>query len=463
MISFLVIFLLTVVQLLAGFGLLILFRIQLKPPLFLSLAVMLGIAVFSVVPFILQLLFIPITSITVFTSLLLVTLALNIKYKTGLQQTKEMFSGTHFRIRIYEAPFLVFIGIIIFVSAWRCFYFPPTPVDVTTGAEAIAEYTVREHTMLNSVFQLPQNGNSLKPPFITCLQVIYKFAGFPFGQIWLSSIVICFSIFLYHAVSASVHRIIACLLLIFLLAVPEMYAYTFMILYDYSNAVFFFLVVFFCIRYFKEQHLNELAFAGLLMGFAVYSRPETLLLCCGMLPLILVNAVKYKVGIKKMFAAASVFLLPSVLCYSVAVYVYIHYYLPVGYSIAAQVNKNIFDIKAALAIFAEASTSLIFSSQGIIYYGYFVFIFLAITVAHLVAKRQLNAAAKNYLYCILLVYLVYPFLCHVLPGATVDYTVKRAFLKLFPLMVLFIANISLVTGFSKWITRWELGENNEQL
>ena len=114
MISFLVIFLLTVVQLLAGFGLLILFRIQLKPPLFLSLAVMLGIAVFSVVPFILQLLFIPITSITVFTSLLLVTLALNIKYKTGLQQTKEMFSGTHFRIRIYEAPFLVFIGIIIF-------------------------------------------------------------------------------------------------------------------------------------------------------------------------------------------------------------------------------------------------------------------------------------------------------------------------------------------------------------
>jgi hypothetical protein len=452
-----------VLQLLAGFGLLTLFRIQLKPPFLLSLALLMGVAVFSVVPFVMQLLYIPITAVSVFAALLITTLLLNIQYKQGISNIKKSFNGTHFRIRLYEAPFLTLIIVIVFVSAWRCFYFPPTPNDITTGAEAVAEYTVREHTMINSVFLLTQNGNSLKPAFITSLQVIYKFAGFPFGQIWLSSIFISFTVFLYHALSATAHRVIACLLLIFLLAIPEMYAYTFMILYDYSNAVFFLLCVFFCNRYYKDQQLYELAFAGLLMGFATYLRPETLLLCFGILPVIFFNAIKNKAGIKKMLTAAVVFLLPTLLFYLVAVYIYIHYYLPVTYSIAAQINANVFNIKAALARFAETNTNVIFSSQGIVYYGYFIFIFLAILAAELLIKRKLNAVARNYLYGILLVYIVYPLLTHVLPGASIDYTVKRAFIKLFPLMILCIANTEIVMWFSKKITGWELKKINSNL
>jgi hypothetical protein len=456
MTSFLIIFFLTAVQMLAGFGLLTLFNVTIKPPFYLSLALLLGIAVFSLVPFILQLLNLPVTPVTVFTSIFIETFLLNLKFKEGFKNLKSLFYNTRFTIRMYEAPFMGFICIIIFVSVWRCFYFPPTPVDVTSGAEAVAEYTVREHTMINSVFQLPQNGNSLKPAFITSLQVIYKMAGFPFGQIWLSSIFIAFTIFLYHAISQLLHRTLACILLIFFLAIPEMYAYTFMLLYDYSNAVFFFLAVFFCIRYFEEQSLKDIAFAGLLMAFAVYMRPETILLCGGILPAVFINSIKHKAGLKKMLTATAMFLMPAIFIYWVSVYLYIHNYLPVVYSIAGQVNKNLVDIKAILHSFAEANTSLVFSSQGIVYYGYFIFIFLAFLVAQLVFKRKLNTAAKNYLYCILLVYLVYPLLTHVLPGASIDYTVKRAFLKLFPLMVLFIANTSLLTGFSNWIGKWQM-------
>ncbi len=369
---------------------------------------------------------------------------------------KTLFRPSFFRIRIYEVPFLFIIIVIIFVSVWRCYYYPPTPSDITTGAEAVAEYTVREHTMVNSVFSVTQNGNSLKPPFITSLQIIYKYAGFPFGQVWLSSIVICLVIFLYHALNRTLHRLVAGLLIVMMMAVPEMYAYTFMILYDYSNAVFFFLAVCFVIVYFKWHRLNDLAFAGLLIGIATYLRPETLLLCFGMLLPIFFNAWKTKMEIKRILIAITLFVLPTVLIYVSSVYIYIHYYLPGGYTIAAQINPAIGNIKAAFAQIREATMSLIFNEQGIIYYGYFIFIFLGVLAAELFYIRRWNRVAKNCLFAILMVYIFYPLLSHALPGVSINYTVKRAYLKLFPLMVLYMANSTILMSLSNYISRWEL-------
>lgn len=371
-----------------------------------------------------------------------------------------MFTSARFRLTFYEIPFLLAIGFIIFVSAWRCFYYPPTPNDVTTGAEAIAEFTVREKTMLNSVFLLTQNGNTLKPPFITCLQIIYKFAGFPFGQVWLINVFTCFVIILYHIIGTSLHRVIAGVLVIFFMAIPEMYAYTFMLLYDYSNAVFFFLSVFFMISYFKTQRLNELAFAGLLMGIAVYTRPETLLLCGAMLPVIFLNKLKHKTRVKKILLAGFSFVLPAVLFYLTAVYIYINHYLPVSYSIAAQVNPQLTSLTSVWDRFVQTNDNLLFSEQGIIHYSYFIFIFLALFAAELIVKRKCNGIARNYLYAIAVVFVFFPLLSHVLPGVSIDNTVKRAFFKLFPLMLLYISNNELLMQCSDYIGRWERGEQN---
>ncbi|MGG9962285.1 glycosyltransferase family 39 protein [Ferruginibacter sp. SUN106] len=459
--SILVIILLTFLQLATGFGLLTLFRIILKPAFFLPLAILMGIAVFSVVPFLLQLLYIPITPLNVLALLLAVALIVNVKFISGVKMAGTMFRSARFSITFYEIPFLLAIGFIIFVSAWRCFYYPPTPNDVTTGAEAIAEFTVREKTMLNSVFLLTQNGNTLKPPFITCLQIIYKFAGFPFGQVWLINVFICFIVILYHIISASLHRVIAGVLVIFFLAIPEMYAYTFMLLYDYSNAVFFFLSVFFMLSYFKKQQLNELAFAGLLMGIAVYIRPETLLLCGAMLPAIFLNNATHKAGIKKILLNTFVFVVPTLVFYLTAVYIYINHYLPTKYSIAAQINPQLTSLVSVWDRFVQTNDNLLFSEQGIIHYSYFIFIFLALFAAELIVKRKFNGTAKNYLYVIAVVFVFFPLLSHVLPGVSIDNTVKRAFFKLFPLMLLYISNNELLVQFSNYISRWERGEQNE--
>src|SRR5947209_4789835 len=135
----LTILLLSLLQLLAGFGLVSLFRPNLTAGILIPVSLLAGIAIFSFVPFLLQLLFIPLTSFSIFLSLILVTLILNLKLRTV--KTQWLIIGSaKMRICLYELPLLLVIGLIVFLSVWRCFYFPPTPRDLTSGAELIADY-----------------------------------------------------------------------------------------------------------------------------------------------------------------------------------------------------------------------------------------------------------------------------------------------------------------------------------
>lgn len=451
----LVILLLCIVQFAAGFGVLTLFNIQLKPGLFASLAMLLGVAVFSVVPFILQLLYIPLTQLSVFSSLILVCVLLNMQIKKGKENLGKMFRGTWFKLSFYEIPFLAVIAVCVFVSLWRCFYLPPTPRDLTSGAEAIAAYAVREKTMINSVFtvNVESTNNVFKPPFIICLQLIYKMAGFAFGQLWLSIVFISFLVFLYQALCLTLHRLLAWFLLLCFIAIPEMFAYTFMVLFDYSNAVFFFLSVYFLLAFFKNSQTSYLFFAGVLMGIATYIRSETLVLACFMVPAILYNNLKAKRGMKKLLTEPILFLLPTVICYVLCVTVYLNHYLPVKYSVPDLVNPHLLDLAPFVTRFAEINSKLIFSQQGMNYYGYFIFIFLGLFVTEIVIKRRLNNTAKNWLYAVLVIYIGLAALGYLLPLMDLDNSTKRGMFKIFPLMLLCMANNSLLIQFSAWLTR----------
>src|ERR1700754_2325661 len=107
-----IILLLTIIQFIAGFGLINLFNIQLKPGLLISLAILLGVAIFSIMPFILQLAYIPLTSTNVFISILAACVLLNIKFKSGIARLKELKANIRIRIKLYEIPFVVMIAFI---------------------------------------------------------------------------------------------------------------------------------------------------------------------------------------------------------------------------------------------------------------------------------------------------------------------------------------------------------------
>src|SRR3569833_2172924 len=100
MIGALMILLLGALQCIAGFGVLSLCNVRLKPGMYISLSMLLGVAVFSFVPFLMQLLYIPLTHITVFASLVTACVLLNIKFARSKEILRELKQQARFKIAI---------------------------------------------------------------------------------------------------------------------------------------------------------------------------------------------------------------------------------------------------------------------------------------------------------------------------------------------------------------------------
>jgi len=345
----------------------------------------------------------------------------------------------------------------VFVSAWRCYYYPPTPRDLTSGAEVIAEYAVKEKTMINSVFtvDLSTTNNQFKPPFITCLQIIYKYAGFPFGQVWLINVFISFVIFLYGVMNLKLHKIITGLLLVIFIAIPEMYAYTVMALFDYSNAVFFCLSLYFLFEFFKNEKNHFVLLAGILMGIATYIRSETLILALLITVCIIFHYWKAKNAIQNIARICAYFILPSLLIYLLSITVYINWYLPSHYTLENLLNKEGLSFSFFYKRLSEMTGSLLLAGNTVTYYGYFVYIFLTILCFNFFDRNVLNKASLNWLFAMLVVYFGLPFIANLFPLYDLDNSTKRGLFKIFPLMLLFMANSPVLVSLSESIEKWE--------
>lgn len=488
--------------LLSGYGLLNLFGMRLKAVYMITLSLLLGVSVASFIPFLLQLFYVVITGPTVFGALLLTALLLNIPCvlqirKEGGAAFFRRFRPGPLRVRPYELPYWLVIGFLIFVSVWRCYYLPPTSRDALSGPEAIAEYAVREQTMINSFFRIDlwSTNNQFKSPFLISLQIVYKLAGFPFGQVWLSIVFICFVVFLYNALTEKLHPIIAGLLLLLFLMTPEIYAYSFMILYDYSNMVFYFLGLYFLFRALASpgsaatlahqaaappttsrppvtptapatapataqtpgtvRSPATLSFAGLLLGIATYIRSETLVLVVLLLPLILLAQLRDRVRLKKMVLTGLFFLLPSLIGYYLPTQLYIKHYLPVHYDIGALVNNHLSDLHPLWQRYSDIVTRLLFGTFAIHLWGYLIYLASALFLAELIFVRRFNRQARNWLYAMLMLYLALGILGFALPMFNLLETTKRELFKMMPLVLLYLANNELLLRLSRRISQWE--------
>jgi len=448
--------------LVAGYGVLTLFGLRLKTAYMITLSLLLGVAVASVVPFLLQLLYIPLTPGTVFGTLILAALILNIPgirriRLEGFTAFGRSLNPPPFRILFYEIPFLAIFAFFAIVSIWRCYYLPPTSRDALSGPEAIAEFAVREHSMINSFFNidLSTTNNQFKSPFLISLQVICKMAGFPFGQVWLSTVFVSFTVFVYHALKEKVHPIFAGLLLLLFLMTPEMYAYTFLILYDYSNMIFFFLSLWFLFGYFRNKTPGWFYFSGLLMGIATYIRSETLVLAFLFLPPILLAQYRERIRPGKMALACLLFLLPSLLGYILPGPVYIGHYLPTHYDVGGLVNPNLSDWSPLFRRYSDIVSHLIASNFGIHLWGYIYFVALILLIAEFFVPGRYSPDARNWLYSILVLYLGLGALGFALPLVDLSDTTKRELFKMLPLLILYLANNAVLIRFSQRISRWE--------
>jgi hypothetical protein len=458
----LVFILLLFLYLFSGYGILTLLGLRLKTAFTIPLSLLLGVAVVSFVPFLLQLLYIPLTTVSVFGSLILACLLLNthnllLLVRKGLPTSFLTRKPIHFRIRLYEIPYLLILGFLVFVSVWRCYYLPPTSRDALSGPEAIAEFAVREHTMVNSFFNIDlwSTNNQFKSPYLVSLQMIYKMAGFPFGQLWLSVVFVSFTVLLYHILKEKVHPVIAGFLLLLFTMAPEMYAYTFMILYDYSNMVFFFLSLYFLFDYFKNRIPANFYCAALLMGIATYIRSETLALAALFIPAILVMQFREKFRYGKMAWMIAIYMTPALLGYYLPTQLYIKHYLPVHYDIGSLVNDHPSDLRPLFQRYSDIFTHLLTGEFAVRLWGYITYLFAFLFLAEGILLRRFNKEARNWIYGIVAIYLGLGVLGWLLPMMNLNETTKRALFKMLPLMVLYMASNEWLLRLSLWISRWE--------
>ena len=461
---------------LCGRGLLQLFKLQLQPIQTFCLSMITGVILLSFGPCFLQLLKIPLTkesvtgAIEVTTALFCVPLIIHI-----IKNYKNFKFPKIVLPQLYELPFFIVFGVLLGVSVWRCYYYPPIAADMLNGPELLAKYAVIDKTMISSVFhidmQVPRYGasNIFKSPFITCLQIIYKLLVQPFGQLWLSVLVLSFITWLYVALRERLHPIIAGTLMIIFLVVPELYAYTFLMLYDYSTMIFFFCGFYYLIKYMENEKMNYLAWSALLFGFSTYIRTETLVFVFMLAPLLAFQLYKKKVPMVKAVANLAILTFVSAFFYFLCMNVFVKHFVPLTFDLSKNMNPKVTDISLFFERFTEISTKLIFSIAGDNYYGPFFDVLIFVIVADLVYQKFISSKkafsfsteAMASLYCIAILYFGMAFLGHVFPSFSIENTTKRGMFKVIVVGLWYMGNSGFLLRISAIVNKWEYSTKEE--
>src|SRR5438045_3136812 len=96
-----------------------------------------------------------------------------------------------------------------------------------------------------------------------------------------------------------------------------------MILYDYSNMVFFFCGFYFLIKYADEHKANHLLFSAFLFGLATYIRTETLILVVFIAPLVMLYLYKAKERMNGGAIKLGAFILFPAIFYFLCIHVFV--------------------------------------------------------------------------------------------------------------------------------------------
>lgn len=447
----------------SGRGVLQVFRLELKPLAATCLSFITGVFMLSLVPCIMQLLGITfeasntVISISVFTALCSIPLLVMWK-----RDPKKIWSFNKPALpTISEVPFLIFFIYLSIVSVWRCFYYAPVAADMLSGQELLAEFAVREKTMISSVFTLDLQldkivaANIFKSPFITGLQIIYKILVQPFGQMWLSVLFLSFTVYLYSLLRQRIHPLIAGLLLLFYITIPELYVYSYIMLYDYSNMIFFFIGYYSLFVYTTNNKLSYLAWAAFMLGVATYVRTETLILVGFSLPVLSYHLYKQKLPGKKQILYGAGFLLTSAFFYWLCIDVFVKNFIFFPLDASSLINSNFADVSVFFGKMQDMAGKLIFAKQGEQIYGYFIYFFCLLLIADLVWPRKFSRESLIALYGIAVVYVGLAFIGYIIPSIVIATTIKRGLFKALPMAAWYMANSGLLQRLSSLIYKWE--------
>lgn len=433
-------------HIISGAGFLSVFRIKRHFVAFLSLAFLLGIGIASFIPFFLELAHIRIDRLSVSGSLLLLAIAGAISCIRKKSFLTELARINNLKIGLYEIPFFLITAYFMYISFWKCYFYPNIPFDTIVGPELIAKATFFEGTLRNSVYTdflpktYPLSNQPYYAPFIMLMQVIYLCVGSFFGKVWLSGMVLAFFLYFYFELRHYIHPVLAGWLLTLLWFMPELYSYTYLVQTDYPNAIFLF-IAFSCLyRYYLADAPEKADFwlSSLFFGFACWTRTETILF----LPVVLLllsrqrfiqKTLAYSILPLALFIGWNYlflgFFVPKAVPLGVINLDFSHYFSR-GWATLAGTHKIMFDVA---------------------YWNYSFILFFILLLINISLYRTRTELLK--LSWVIGMHIIFMLIVLHIEGANIPFTFRRGFFKIIFLTLFYAGTSQVLINCSKWINR----------
>jgi len=248
-----------------------------------------------------------------------------------------------------------------------------------------------------------------------------------------------------------IHPLFAITFALVVITSPELYAYSFILQTDWSNAIFFFIGVLYFYKHIKSQEVSDLCISILGMFFACWSRTETIFfLPMGSALLLWSSYFKEKVFDKKMLYKPFLFTGIPTVAIVLWNFIYVKLFLPRIDSLLDQMDLSVSSFFSSMGDTIESMNRIVVFNDT--YWGYIVSIFLFVLLSSIpIAFRNKKYSGKTILFWLFGLYLVFVFLITQFPAVTVQNTFRRGFFKFIPLMALFMVMSPLLQWINSFI------------
>ncbi|MFN4908210.1 MAG: hypothetical protein ACK475_06740 [Bacteroidota bacterium] len=423
----------------------------------LPMSLLLGMFLHSLSMFIAHLAGVPLSLQTMLVSGIAAMIVPLLRWNAIRQSLAGLLAMPRIRPTLYDVVIVGFIGYVAYMVVWASWYWPVTPFDAMAGIDLVARYAARDGMIANQVFTDPslQGQLSNQPfyaPFAMLMQVMMKLIGYPYTQIWVSIVAICFWWFTWATLRSLAHPLIAGLLTVLFILTPEMLGYSYILQTDFANAAFFAVGCVMLMRSIDEKEFAGIVVSAIAFAGTCWSRTETPLLVSLVGAAALPQLLRV-FGPVKGLAGALGTLGVSTLTFALWNIVFFNAYLPVRPSTAEQLRG--FDSSRFVEVVSTSWTSVISSTE---LWGWIIWLFFAVIVVDALVNRRLAQP-------LLIGFIVATFLGLFLVGtifsaAVVEQTLRRGMFKIIPLMVVAIAASGIVSSASSALYSWEAGRKS---
>lgn len=445
---------LVLLQVLFGWGVLNKFKYDKNLLSKLALSYLVGLLGTSLCIYIIEVLHVRITYASVTLFGLAAALLINLDVKRFLASL-QLFRGIDIKqVNVYDIVSILGLSLFLSYSVWRMYHLPVVPYDALVGIDLLAKSAIEDGHVVSSIFtradlKVMLSTQPFYAPLTSFNQIAYRLTEAPFGQVWIPFATIAFCIFAYVRLREATHSILAGLSLLLLFCSPELYAYTYLLQTDLTNALFFGIGLIFLLEYFKDKsRKSDFWLSTFFFAIAVWTRIETIViigLCSVLVAWEFFKEKKYKEMVSMTVLFVVIPLISNILWNGV----FYNLVLPFHPETKGEI---IWAGKYAATFTDNIVDKMNFYLFNTDYWGYIFYIYLLVVVVDIaIYKRKISIYTLVF---VAIFYLSFFLMLHHFDKVNVEATYRRGLFKLFFAFALFFGEIRLLQALGSKMKDW---------